>query len=123
MLGARDNSAATELPDGSFWILGGSGSDADSTEIFANGSFRRGPRIDDLFPSTDGRLCATPISDTETFVITSFAAAVYDWSGGSLEILDPEEVDFLGYLCQCGTFSGADGSGRQLVLTGEKLFR
>ena len=93
----RARAIPTELPNGSFWILGNYLEERIS-ELYIDGAFVEGPSLEDITVSTD--MCATPISEQLTFV---------------------GDFDFQVHGAFCGTYVAVDGSKQLVVARGRGI--
>ena len=115
MIEGRLGPAQTELADGSFWILGGSGAAASTSEIFFDGLFVEGPSLDAI--QANSYLCASNINEELTFV-GAYTGYLYNWNLETFEdVSDGFELD--GFEAQCGTFTASDGTKKLIVAGGD----
>ena len=109
----RELSAVVELPNGTFWILGGY-YNKRTTEIYEDGEFFQGPDLPEDFSGDTP--CATQITDDLTFIGSDSFGYLYSATTGAFEKTAdpmPNSAD----TAACGSATLANGN-RVVVVAG-----
>ena len=116
MIGQRDSSAVAELPDGRFWILGGSRdfNDRYTSEYYDGDQFRSGPVL-----PLDGFIDCAPCAVQVTEDITFFGNALGFLYREPTKVFEETSAPMIYPSCfsACGAATTADGS-RIVVVAG-----
>ena len=113
MTDEREYSAVVELPNGTFWILGGK-YNKRTTEIYDNGEFTPGPDLPEDFSGDSP--CATQVTDELTFIGGETFEHLYSATTGAFE----KTADLMlnsAERAACGSATLANGN-RAVVVAG-----